>query len=63
MMTTKHPNAHGLRSSRGFSLIELMIAIVVGGIVLMGIFAFGSIQQTTAAMHRRLAACGNQQRL
>jgi prepilin-type N-terminal cleavage/methylation domain-containing protein len=39
--------------AKGFSLIELMVAIVVAGIVLMGIFAFSSIQQGTAVQHRR----------
>jgi prepilin-type N-terminal cleavage/methylation domain-containing protein len=38
---------------RGFTLIELMVAMVVSGIVLMGIFAFSSIQKDTADFHRR----------
>ena len=41
------------RGRRGFTLIELMVAIVVSGIVLLGIFAFSSIQQGTAVIHRR----------
>ena len=39
--------------SRGFTLIELMVAMVVSGIVLLGIFAFSSIQQSNAVIHRR----------
>lgn len=39
--------------SRGFTLIELMVAMVVSGIVLLGIFAFSSIQQGNAVIHRR----------
>lgn len=39
--------------SKGFTLIELMVAMVVSGIVLMGIFAFSSIQKGTADFHRR----------
>jgi prepilin-type N-terminal cleavage/methylation domain-containing protein len=38
---------------RGFTLIELMIAMVVSAIVVLGIFAFSSIQQTTAGLHER----------
>ncbi len=39
--------------SRGFTLIELMMAMLVSGIVLLGVFAFSSIQQNTANMHHR----------
>ncbi len=39
--------------SRGFTLIELMVAMVVSAIVVLGIFAFSSIQQSTAGMHER----------
>lgn len=39
--------------SRGFTLIELMMAILVGTIVLTGMFAFSSIQQGTANLHHR----------
>jgi prepilin-type N-terminal cleavage/methylation domain-containing protein len=47
-----------VRSSRletqyGFTLIELMIAMVVSSIVVLGVFAFSSIQQTTASLHER----------
>jgi prepilin-type N-terminal cleavage/methylation domain-containing protein len=38
---------------RGFTLIELMIAMVVSAIVILGVFAFSSIQQTTASLHDR----------
>jgi prepilin-type N-terminal cleavage/methylation domain-containing protein len=41
------------RSEAGFTLIELMVALVVSAIVVLGIFAFSSIQQSTAAMHQR----------
>lgn len=41
------------RAQAGFTLIELMVALVVSGIVVLGIFAFSSIQQTTAGMHQR----------
>ncbi|TPV94059.1 MAG: prepilin-type N-terminal cleavage/methylation domain-containing protein [Myxococcales bacterium FL481] len=39
--------------SRGFTLIELMMAMMVSVIVLAGVFAFSSIQQGTAAVHHR----------
>lgn len=42
-----------LAHSRGFTLIELMMAMMVSVIVLAGIFAFSSIQQGTAAVHHR----------
>ena len=41
------------RRSRGFTLIEMMMAILVGTIVLLGMFAFSSIQQGTATLHHR----------
>jgi prepilin-type N-terminal cleavage/methylation domain-containing protein len=37
----------------GFTLIELMVAILVSGIVLMGVFAFATIQKDTANMAQR----------
>lgn len=37
----------------GFTLIELMMAILVSGIVMMGVFAFATIQKDTANMQRR----------
>lgn len=37
----------------GFTLIELMVALVVSSIVILGIFAFSTIQQSTAAIHGR----------
>lgn len=49
------PRAMSERPSaqRGFTLIELMIAMIVSAIVVLGVFAFSSIQQTTAGMHER----------
>lgn len=41
------------RKSGGFTLIELMVAMVVSSIVVLGIFAFATIQQTTSAAHQR----------
>ncbi len=38
---------------RGFTLIELMVAMVVSSIVVLGIFAFSSIQQSTTGIHER----------
>lgn len=43
----------GQRAQRGFTLIELMVAILVSSIVLMGVFAFASIQKDTASLQRR----------
>jgi prepilin-type N-terminal cleavage/methylation domain-containing protein len=40
-------------SQRGFTLIELMVAMVVSAIVVLGIFAFSSIQQSTVNVHER----------
>ena len=42
-----------LRTARGFTLIELMVAMVVSSIVVLGIFAFSTIQQTTTGIHER----------
>lgn len=39
--------------ARGFTLIELMVAILVSSIVLMGVFAFASIQKDTASLQQR----------
>jgi prepilin-type N-terminal cleavage/methylation domain-containing protein len=39
--------------SKGFTLVELMVAIVVSGIMLMGVFAFATIQKDTANLHTR----------
>ncbi len=41
------------RSQAGFTLIELMVAMVVSAIVVLGVYAFSSIQQSTATMHER----------
>jgi len=38
---------------RGFTLIELMVALVVSGIVVLGIFAFSNIQRSNASAHGR----------
>ncbi|KIG13949.1 hypothetical protein DB30_07365 [Enhygromyxa salina] len=43
----------GRQAQRGFTLIELMVAILVSSIVLMGVFAFASIQKDTASLQRR----------
>jgi len=48
-----HRKAAQRRRSAGFSLIELMMALLVGAIVLTGVFAFSGIQQSTASMQRR----------
>ncbi len=45
------PSAKSL--ARGFTLIELMVAIIVSGIMLMGVFAFATIQRDTANLHNR----------
>lgn len=37
----------------GFTLIELMVALLVSAIVLMGVFSFATIQKDTANMQRR----------
>ena len=52
-MTSKAAAAAPRAKSKGFTLIELMVAMVVSGIVLLGIFAFSSIQRGTADIHRR----------
>lgn len=53
-MTAAHRTAAPRRAAQaGFTLIELMVALVVSAIVVLGIFAFSSIQQSTAAMHQR----------
>lgn len=45
--------SRGARSQAGFTLIELMVAMVVSAIVVLGVYAFSSIQQSTASMHER----------
>lgn len=44
---------HGRGRQLGFTLIELMVAILVSAIVLMGVFAFATIQKDTANLQRR----------
>lgn len=41
------------RGQAGFTLIELMVAMVVSAIVVLGVYAFSAIQQSTASMHER----------
>lgn len=41
------------RAQAGFTLIELMVAMVVSAIVVLGVYAFSAIQQSTAGMHER----------
>ena len=53
---SRRPNlgrARARAAQAGFTLIELMVALVVSSIVILGIFAFSTIQQSTAAMHGR----------
>jgi prepilin-type N-terminal cleavage/methylation domain-containing protein len=40
-------------NQKGFTLIELMVALLVSAIVLMGVFSFATIQKDTANMQRR----------
>jgi prepilin-type N-terminal cleavage/methylation domain-containing protein len=40
-------------NEKGFTLIELMVALLVSAIVLMGVFSFATIQKDTANMQRR----------
>ena len=48
--TRRVMDSHG---RRGFSLIELMVAIVVSAIVLVGVFAFSGISRHTSSEFRR----------
>lgn len=41
------------RGQAGFTLIELMVAMVVSAIVVLGVYAFSAIQQSTASLHER----------
>jgi len=43
------------RREAGFTLIELMVALVVSAIVVLGVFAFSSIQRSNAAAQERTA--------
>jgi len=42
-----------LRAQAGFTLIELMVAMIVSAIVVLGVYAFSTIQQSTANLHER----------
>jgi prepilin-type N-terminal cleavage/methylation domain-containing protein len=46
-MTSRRP------AQRGFTLIELMVALVVSGVVVLGVFAFSNIQRSNASAHER----------
>lgn len=41
------------RAQAGFTLIELMVAMIVSAIVVLGVYAFSAIQQSTASLHER----------
>jgi prepilin-type N-terminal cleavage/methylation domain-containing protein len=41
------------RTQYGFSLVELMVALVVSAIVVLGIFAFGNIQRSNASVQEK----------
>lgn len=43
------------RSQAGFSLIELMVALVVSAVVVLGVFAFGNIQRSNAEIQEKSA--------
>jgi prepilin-type N-terminal cleavage/methylation domain-containing protein len=47
------PIGSGGSGHRGFTLIELMVALLVSAIVLMGVFSFATIQKDTANLQRR----------
>lgn len=53
METRMRPCPRARRSQAGFTLIELMVAMVVSAIVVLGVYAFSSIQSSTASMHER----------
>lgn len=46
-----HARVRGVEA--GFTLIELMVALLVSGIVVLGIFAFSNIQRSNANAHER----------
>jgi prepilin-type N-terminal cleavage/methylation domain-containing protein len=50
---SSRPGHRADRKQAGFTLIELMVAILVSGIVLMGVFAFATIQKDTANIAQR----------
>ena len=52
-MSINEETLERIRRSGGFTLIELMVAILVSSIVLMGVFAFATIQKDTANLHHR----------
>jgi prepilin-type N-terminal cleavage/methylation domain-containing protein len=43
------------KRQRGFTLVELMVALVVSSIVVLGIFAFGNIQRSNASVQEKAA--------
>jgi prepilin-type N-terminal cleavage/methylation domain-containing protein len=47
------PAAARRHAQAGFTLIELMVAMIVSAIVVLGVYAFSSIQQSTASLHER----------
>ena len=55
MMTiqTRSAQRNALRGQAGFTLIELMVAMIVSAIVVLGVYAFSTIQQSTANLHER----------
>lgn len=53
-MSRQRPNRFGAKAKQaGFTLIELMVAMVVSAIVVLGVYAFSTIQQSTAGLHER----------
>ena len=53
MSSTKHRTRIRRGGQAGFTLIELMVAMVVSAIVVLGVYAFSTIQRSTAGLHER----------
>lgn len=53
VQTRRRRLAPSRRTQAGFTLIELMVAMVVSAIVVLGVYAFSTIQQSTAGLHER----------